>query len=132
MVEVKVVINDAKTGKSYQKPFPQEPFLGLKLKDKLNGETLGLNGYELQVTGGSDDAGFPMRSDIQGTPRKMALLSSGVGVKKSVAGHKGIRIRKSVRGNTISSKTAQVNVKVVKYGLKSLEESLGVQPKAAE
>lgn len=132
MAEVKVVINDAKTGKSYQKPFPQEQFLGLKLKDKLNGEALGLEGYELQVTGGSDEAGFPMRADIQGTARKKALLSSGTGVKKTIAGHKGIRVRKSVRGNTFSNKTAQVNVKVVKYGPKPIEESLGLQPKEAQ
>ena len=132
MVEVKVVINDVKSGKSYQKPFPQDAFLGLKLNDKINGETLGLDGYEFQVTGGSDDAGFPMRSDIQGTARKKALLSKGVGVKTVIEGHKGIRVRKSVRGNTVSDKTAQLNLKVLKYGSKSLEENLGVQPKAAE
>ncbi len=132
MAEVKVVINDVKSGKSYQKPFPQEQFVGLKLKDKLNGETLGLDGYELQITGGSDDAGFPMRLDVNGQPRKKALLSGGVGVKSVIEGHKGIRVRKSVRGNTVSNKIAQLNVKIVKYGNKTVEECLGVQPKEAK
>lgn len=129
MAELKVVINDVKSGKSYQKPFSQDAFIGLKLNDKLNGSTLGMDGYEFQVTGGSDDAGFPMRSDVHGQARKMALLSAGTGVKLSIEGHKGIRVRKSVRGNTVSNKTAQLNLKILKYGSKSVEECLGIQPK---
>lgn len=129
MVELKVVINDVKSGKSYQKPFPPENFQGIKLNDKVDGSSVGLEGYELQVTGGSDEAGFPMRYDVHGTLRKKALLTSGTGVKKAIHGHKGIRVRRSVRGNTVSNKTAQLNLKIIKYGSKSVEESLGVQPK---
>ncbi len=129
MAELKVVINDVKSGKSYQKPFPQDSFQGIKLNDKVNGNLVGLEGYELQVTGGSDEAGFPMRHDVQGTLRKKALLSSGTGVKKAIHGHNGIRVRRSVRGNAVSNKTAQLNLKVIKYGSKPVEECLGIQPK---
>lgn len=131
MAEVKVVVSDTKTGKSYQKAFPQEPFVGMKLNDKLNGTNLGLEGYELEITGGSDDAGFPMRLDIQGSLRKKAFLTGGTGVKKVLKGHKGIRVRRSVRGNTFSDKTAQVNMKVVKHGSKAVEECWDIKPKEA-
>jgi len=129
MAEVKIVINDVKSGKSYQKPFPADEFIGKKLNEKINGNMVGLDGYELVITGGSDDAGFPMRADIQGSLRKKALLSSGTGVKSVIEGHKGIRVKKSVRGNTVSNNTAQINVKITKYGSKSVEECLGIKQK---
>ena len=37
-----------------------------KIMEKIDGNTLGLSGYELQITGGSDKSGFPMRRDIEG------------------------------------------------------------------
>lgn len=117
-MEFKIVISD-KNGKSYQQSFDSDKFIGKKIKDKVDGSTIGLPGYELQITGGSDSAGFPMRSDIEGQGRKKALLSSGVGIKKLKA---GIKKRKTVRGNTISINTAQINLKVVKPGSKPLED----------
>jgi small subunit ribosomal protein S6e len=118
-MEFKVVINDTKTGKSYQQNIDSEKFIGKKIKEKIDGSILGLAGYELQITGGSDSAGFPMRLDIEGSGRKKALLSGGVGVKIS---RKGMKKRKTVRGNTISVNTAQINLKVTKPGSKPLQE----------
>ncbi|MCX6711520.1 MAG: 30S ribosomal protein S6e [Candidatus Woesearchaeota archaeon] len=118
-MEFKVVINDTKTGKSYQQNIDSEKFIGKKIKEKVDGSILGLAGYELQITGGSDSAGFPMRSDIEGSGRKKALLSGGIGVKIS---RKGMKKRKTVRGNTISVNTAQVNLKVIKPGSKHLQD----------
>lgn len=123
MAEFKCVINDAKTGKSYQKPVDLNLFLGKKLKDKVDGSTLGLSGYELEITGGSDNAGFPMREDIPGNLRKKALLSGGVGVHIK---RKGMRVRKTVRGNTVDKDIAQLNLRIVKYGKGSLEKALGL------
>lgn len=136
MTELKIVVSDPKTGKSYQKVIADNAFAGKKLKQKVRGDELGLGleGYELEITGGSDDAGFPMREDIEGTVRKRALLTGGVGIKSKTRSHKeqGIRIRKSVAANTVHHKTAQVNLKILTYGAKPVEEVLGKkeEPKA--
>ena len=119
MVSFKVVIG-TKEGKCVQKEI-QEPeaktLLGKKIGDTINGDHLGLSGYEFQVTGGSDYCGFPMRKDVEGFARKRILAVSGVGLKKEA---KGIRIRKTVCGNTIHPKISQVNLKVTKEGKEPL------------
>ncbi len=119
MAETKFVINDSKTGKSYQKALEDSTLVGKKIGETITGDFLDLEGYELQVTGGSDSAGFPMRKEIEGSGRKRSLFTGGVGVKVKRA---GIRQRKTVCKNTISDKTVQVNLKVTKYGSKKLEE----------
>lgn len=119
MVEFKFVINDNKTGKTYQKAIEDISFLGKKVGEKISGDMFGLEGYELQISGGTDFAGFPMRKEIEGPIRKKALLSYGVGMRKSRA---GLRIRKTVCGNTISEKITQINLRVVKEGSKPMAE----------
>ena len=132
MAELKLVINDPKTGKSYAKVSDID-LAGNKIGDKIQGDQLGLKGYELQITGGSDTAGFPMRSDIEVTGRKKAMLSHGPGIRrKQLKKKKGIRIRKTVRGNAISNLIAQVNMKVVKSGSEDIEKSLGIEKKEPE
>ncbi len=124
----KLVVSDPKTRRAYQKEVDEKAsgLIGKKLGDKVPGEPLGLAGFELELTGGSDKDGFPMRSDIDGVNRKRALVIRGLGMKDKV---KGLRKRKSVRGNTISTAVSQINAKVIKYGPKSVEETLGVTPK---
>lgn len=122
---MKIVVSNPETGKSYQKELEasQEKTLrGKKIGDPLKGDTLGLVGYELELTGGSDQQGFPMRVDLHGTARKRLLLSSGPGYK---AKRKGERKRKSIRGNTVAEDIAQVNLKVVKAGKEKLEKLFG-------
>ena len=127
---MKVVINDVKTGKSYQKEFDNDLFIGRKIKEKIEGNVLGLADYEFEITGGSDSAGFPHRSDVEGSGRRKILASKGVGVQKKV--RKGIKIRRTVMGNTISANTAQVSLKVVKYGKEALDKVLGGEKKEGE
>ena len=124
MPEFKLTINDTKTGKSYNKVLDTDTFKRKKLHDKIPGDSIGLKGYELEITGGSDTSGFPMRSDIKGVAKRRALLTGGVGVTIS---RKGARIRKTVRGAEISLDTAQINLKIVKYGPKKLEELFGAK-----
>jgi len=132
MVEFKVVIGDPKTGKSYQKVVSDDSFKGKRVGDKIDGNLLGLEGCELEITGGSDDSGFPMRNDLPGTDKKKLLLSGGVGVKKGFrkGREKGLRIKKTVAGNTIGDKTVQINVKVVKEGKKSVADLLAPKEEA--
>ncbi|MEM4282601.1 MAG: S6e family ribosomal protein [Candidatus Woesearchaeota archaeon] len=122
MVSFKLVIG-TKTGVCVQKEL-QEPgsrvFLGKKIGEVVKGDELGLPelaGYEFLITGGSDDCGFPMRADVAGVGRRRILAVAGVGVKKV---GKGIRIRKTVCGNTIHPKISQINLKVTKEGSKPL------------
>lgn len=115
----KLVVSDPKTRKSYQKEVSGEGILGKKIGEKFNGNVAGLEGYELEVTGGSDKDGFPMRKDVDGSGRKKILLSGGVGFKPDLEGQ---RKRKSIRGNTVSEDLAQVNCKVVKDGKDKLDK----------
>jgi len=121
MVDFKIVIADPKTGKCYQKELKDpdsKQLFGKKMGDSVKGELVGMEGYEFQITGGSDYCGFPMRMDIIGTVRKQILAGKGVGIKGL---DKGERIRKTVAGNTIFDKTSQINLKVTKYGKQPLE-----------
>ena len=126
MVNLKLVVSEPKTRRAFQKELDQAPLLGKKLGETLSGDSVGLHGYELQITGGSDKEGFPMRMDMPGIARKRALLSGGVGFRPL---RKGQRKRKSVRGNTISESIVQVNAKVTKDGAKPIHELWGVQLK---
>ena len=116
MAEFKLVISDPKTGLTLQREVKDpaaRSFLGLKIGDSVKGESIDLQGYEFEVTGGSDFCGFPMRKDVLGVGRKKILSYSGIGVKK---GGKGMLQRKTVCGNTIHSKIVQVNLKAIKVG----------------
>ncbi len=128
MAEVKVVFNDVKTGKSYQKAYTDASFLNMKIGDKVAGAQLDLPGYEFILTGGSDSAGFPMRFDVISVGRKRVLLAKGPGLK-TIGTPRGFRKKKSVAPNNVNAQTAQVNLKVTTYGPKDLAASLGIQPK---
>jgi small subunit ribosomal protein S6e len=116
MAEFKVVISDPKTGLTVQREVKDpaaKSFLGLKIGDAVKGEAIDLHGYEFEITGGSDFCGFPMRKDVLGIGRKRILAYSGIGVRK---GEKGMLQRKTVCGNTIHAKIAQINLKATKVG----------------
>ena len=120
MAEVKLVISNPKTGKSVQKALKDDSansLSGFKIGDNVEGDTISLKGYNFLITGGSDDAGFPMRKDVTGTGKRKILAIKGVGLKKKA---KGIRQRKTVAGNTIHDGTAQINLKILKEGSENL------------
>ena len=124
------VINNPKTGKSYKKEGDAQIYMGKKIRDKVDGGLIGLKGYELEITGGSDAQGFPMRGDLDVLGRKRPLAVSGVGVKGT---DKGIKQRKTVHGRTVDETINQLNVKIVKIGSEDLEKALGlVQEEATE
>ena len=122
MPEFKVVINDVKTGKSYQKIVSGEEsdvFKRTKIGSIISGDTIGFHGYEFEIRGGSDNCGFPMRSDIEGINRKRPLVTNSIGVH--IKG-KGIKKRKTLVGNTLSHLISQINIKTTKYGNKQITE----------
>ena len=109
---MQLVISDPKTGKSYKTDLGKEVennIIGKKIGDELDGALVSAVGYKMQLTGGSDKSGFPMRSDVAGQRKLRALLSGGTGFRPE---NKGERRRKLVRGNTYSAEIMQVNAKV--------------------
>jgi len=105
----KVVVADPKTGKSQSvelKDQQAQPLLGLKIGDELDGSLVGLTG-KVKISGGSDKAGFPMRSDVMGGVKKYVLMTRGTGFRKNAG--EGQKKRKLVRGNTITDEIYQVN-----------------------
>lgn len=95
--------------------------VGKEIGDEFDGEAIGLEGYTLQVTGGSDKQGFPMRKTIQGSQRQRRLLEKGSGIQGN---EKGVKKRKSVRGKRVSEEIQQLNVKVTEQGSDTVEELL--------
>lgn len=109
MTNFKLTISDIK-GKSVTKELKDadvNPLLGLQIGNETDAVIVGLKG-KLKITGGSDKSGVPMRSDIHGAARKRVLLSKGVGLQDVEFGQ---RVRKLMRGNTISEEIYQVNCK---------------------
>ena len=109
MANFKLTISD-KDGKSITKELKEKdanPLLGLQLQNEVDASIVGLTG-KMKITGGSDKSGVPMRSDIHGGSRKYILLSKDVGLR---AAEKGQRIRKLIRGNTITEEIYQINSK---------------------
>lgn len=123
MAELKLVVGHKGNTKQFTLNEEQARSLrGLKIGQTFKGDQVGLPGYELEVRGGTDADGFPMRRDLAGTGRKKLLLTGKPGYKPK---EKGVRRRKTVRGNTVESDIAQLNTRVVKAGSKKLEELAG-------
>ena len=124
MVNFKVVMSDPASKKAYQKEIESATsgLMGKKVGEKISGDVFGLAGYELEITGGSDKDGFPMRRDVDGTVRKKIILASPPGYHPT---DRGKRKRKSIRGNIIADDISQINVKIVKSGPKKIEELFG-------
>lgn len=123
MVEFKANVATPE-GKTYTFPVwgnYANSLIGKKIGDEIDGLFVGLPGYKLVITGGSDNAGFPMRKDIGGTRRVKVVLSESTGFHPK---KKGLRKRVSVRGNTISPEITQINLKVVSKGPHSIESLL--------
>lgn len=128
-MDFRVVVSDPKTGKAYQvelKDAVANRLLGHHIGDKIDGGVLGLPGYSVAVTGGSDREGFPMRADLPGSKRRRLLVASGTGYHATAEGKKR---RKSIHGRDISADVGQINVKIVEQGSKPVEDLLGAPSK---
>jgi len=124
MVEFKTIVNDVKTGKSHNVTVTghhANSLNGKKIGEIVDGIFVGLPGYKLKITGGSDRNGTPMRADLPGPKRKKLLLSEGLGFHERYPGE---RRRVAIRGSTISSEIVQINLAITEYGSKSIEELL--------
>ncbi len=126
MVEFKVVVADTKEGKCYQVPVSgshANVLVRKRIGDEVDGMFLGLPGYKVSITGGSDKDGFAMRPEVNSAARKRILVSESIGFHPK--DYHGKRLKKSFRGNEISPEVSQINVKITNYGPKAVPELLG-------
>lgn len=126
-----------KTGKTYKIEAEAESLIDKKLHDIVEGKDISddLEGYEFEITGASDKSGFTAMKQVEGIGIKRILLSYGKGMhvkpkregKKKVSNKtpKGLRLRKTVRGNTISQSIVQINMKMTKEGKEPLAKIFG-------
>lgn len=133
-----------KNGKTFKLESDSEQLSGKSLHDKVEGTEISpeLGGYEFEITGASDIAGFPSVESVEGIGLKRILLKFGMGLKKRPKKEgkkkradnrpKGFKLRKTVRGKTISASVVQINMKVLKEGHKKLSEIFPEQNKAPE
>ncbi len=126
MATFEIVVSDPETGNSYQIEADDQDanrFIGHSLGDEVEGDAVGLEGYTLELTGGSDQAGRPMRADVDGPDLEELLLEGGVGFKPS---REGERKRATVRGAEVSDEVVQINAKIVASGEESVESLFGL------
>lgn len=124
---VRIVISDPEKGKAYQIEPDESEFeklIGLTIGDSFEGDSLGLPGYELEIRGGSDEEGFPIRKGTRGEGRARPLLTGGTGYNPP---ERGLRRRKTVRGSRVSKNIAQLNTIIKEYGEETLEQILGLE-----
>jgi small subunit ribosomal protein S6e len=133
-----------KEGKTFKLELDGEGLVGKELHDKFSGKELSndLEGYEFEITGASDKAGFTSMKDVEGTGLRKVLLTYGKAMKKrpkkegkrkrSKNKPKGLRLRKTVRGKVISPEIVQINLKILKQGAKELSKVFPDQNKGKE
>ncbi|OQD58875.1 SSU ribosomal protein S6E [Methanobrevibacter arboriphilus JCM 13429 = DSM 1125] len=117
----KVVISEKEESHQIEVDTNERQIIGLAIGDELSGDLIGLDGYTLKITGGSDKNGFPMKKDVEGPRRIKSLLSGGIGYKPKAD---GVKRRKTLRGNTISDDIVQINTIVTEAGNKSIDAIL--------
>jgi small subunit ribosomal protein S6e len=108
-----LIISDPETGTSQKAELEDArmaPLIGRRIGEVIDGTVADLAGYKIQLTGGTDKDGIPMRPDVHGGVKARIVLSGGVGYKPK---KKGDRKRVVVRGNTVSVDTTFLNFKIV-------------------
>ncbi len=128
MAKFKVIISDPQTGTSKVVELEETravPFIGRKIGETIDGSVVDLPAHKLQIKGGSDKDGVPMKPNVHGGVRRRIVLSKSIGFKAS---KKGERKRKAVRGNTITDEIVQINVKIIDQPNKPKTEAPAAAP----
>lgn len=108
-----LIVSDPDTGMSQRVELEDarmSPLIGRRIGETIDGAIANLPGHRLQLTGGTDKDGIPMRPDVHGGVKTRIVLSGGVGYKPK---KKGERKRVVVRGNTVTEDTTFLNFKIV-------------------
>ncbi len=122
---MQLIVSDPSSGESYNLDADTDSIAGHEVGEKIDGSIVGLDGYTLEITGGSDSTGRPMRKDIVGSDTKRVLLrNKTVGFKPK---RDGERRRKTLRGRRIEEDIVQVNTQITEKGEKTITELLGLE-----
>ena len=131
MAKFKVIVSDPEVGTSKVVELEEAraaPFIGRKIGETVEGAVVDLPAHKLQIMGGSDRDGVPMRPNVHGGVRRNVVLSGGVGFNPQ---DKGQRRRKTVRGDVITDEIVQINTKIIEKPKKSAEAKTEQVPKEA-
>jgi len=121
MAKFKVIVSDPEEGKSKVVELEESratPLIGRRIGEIMDGSVVDLPGQKVQITGGSDKDGFPMRPSVHGGVRRRIILSGGTGYNPQ---HEGLRKRKTIRGNVVTDEIVQINLKIVEKTKKPKE-----------
>jgi small subunit ribosomal protein S6e len=121
MAKFKVIVSDPDAGTSKVVEIEESravPFIGRKIGEVVEGAVVDLPAHKLQIMGGSDRDGVPMRPNVHGGVRRNVVLSGGVGFNPQ---NKGQRKRKTVRGDVITDEIVQINTKIIEKPKKPAE-----------
>jgi small subunit ribosomal protein S6e len=124
MADFTVVVADPEDGAAYQRAVDGQDanrFIGRSIGEEVDGGAVGLEGYTVELTGGSDTAGRPMREDIAGPALTSVLLSGGTGFNPT---RDGERKRVTVRGREVGEETRQINATITARGEQSVDDLL--------
>jgi small subunit ribosomal protein S6e len=125
MADFTVVVADPEDGTSYQRTVDGQDgnrFMGRSIGEAVDGSAVGLDGYTVEVTGGSDTTGRPMREDVAGSALTSVLLSGGTGFNPT---RDGERKRTTVRGREVGDDIRQINATITARGDQPVGELLG-------
>jgi small subunit ribosomal protein S6e len=129
MAKFKVIVSDPQAGTSKVVELEESraaPFIGRKLGETLDGSAVDLPAHTVQILGGSDKDGVPMRGNVHGGIRRRVVLSGGAGFAPKKSGE---RRRKTVRGNIITDEIVQLNLKITERPAKPAEAKPEQAPK---
>jgi small subunit ribosomal protein S6e len=113
MAKFKVIVSDPEAGTSKVVELEEAraaPFIGRRIGEIIDGTVVDLPAHKVQIRGGSDKDGVPMRGNVHGGVRRAVVLSGGAGFSPKKHGE---RRRKTVRGSTITDEIVQINMKIV-------------------
>jgi small subunit ribosomal protein S6e len=131
LTQFKIIISDKK-GKSVSKELKDkeaQPLVGLRVGEIIDSSVVGIPSGKIQLKGGSDKSGTPIRSDVHGGVKKYVLLSKGAGMRDD---REGIRKRKLVRGNMITEEIYQINCLLTEGNLPATAEAETKEPSEKE
>ncbi|EMA43238.1 30S ribosomal protein S6e [Halococcus saccharolyticus] len=124
MADFTVVVADPEEGAAHQRAVEGQDanrFIGRSIGEEVDGSAVGLDGYTVEITGGSDTAGRPMREDVAGSALTSILVDGGTGYKPT---REGERKRVTVRGREVGEETRQINASIADRGDQSVAELL--------
>jgi small subunit ribosomal protein S6e len=113
MAKFKAIVSDPETGTSKAVELEEAratPLIGRRIGEIIDGSIVDMPGHKVQIRGGSDKDGFPMRPSVHGGVRRRIVLSGGVGFAPQ---NEGMRRRKTIRGNVVTDEIVQLNMKIV-------------------